>query len=135
MIAAVPSSDPTAIDLPFSSAEELAAGATINSWIGRSRVTEMILTGTPRKAAEKPLPAWQVTSISPDIKLLTPTMPRTTRHLKIEPLLSEKSFFLPVIERHVTQRRSGDADEKSIRGVARLASISSADQYGSAHSR
>ena len=35
----------------------IAAGDTTNSWMGRSRVTEMTFTGTPRKAAEKPLPA------------------------------------------------------------------------------
>jgi hypothetical protein len=44
MTAAVPSNDPTAMDLPFNSLPEFAVGATISSWIGRSRVTEMTLT-------------------------------------------------------------------------------------------
>jgi len=76
-------------------AGEIAAGATMSSWIGRSRVTEIIFTGTPRKAAEKPLPAWQVTSISPDMRLLTPTIPRTTRISKFKPSCAKKPFSWP----------------------------------------
>ena len=115
MIAAVPSSDPTAIDLPFSSAEEFAAGRDdqlMDRPIARHRndFNRNTAQGRGKTAAR----------MAGDIDLTGHQTAHTDdaahhQHLKIKPLLGEKSFFLPVIKRHVTQRRSGDADEKTIR--------------------